>query len=80
MRFATVNRRNVRCLQLITIHSYDNQFEAEHDRALLESSGVPVELSGMFYRKIGPIELRVRPQDIERAAELLHSIGRTVLL
>lgn len=63
---------------MVTIHSYDNQVEAEHDRALLESSGIPAELSGLFYRKAGPIELRVRLEDADRAAELLRSIGRAV--
>ena len=64
-------------MQLITIRSYDNSPEADYDKALLESYGIPVLGIGLTYREVGPIELRVRQEDVPRAIEILGNRGRT---
>jgi hypothetical protein len=63
-------------IRLITIHSYDNAVEAGFDRGLLENHGIDVVAPGLIYRKTGLIELRVREEDVARAADILRSVGR----
>lgn len=65
---------------MVVVHSYDNEVEAGHDHAYLESLGIRAELSGRFHREIGPVRLMVRAEDVERASEELRAIGRNVNL
>jgi len=66
--------------ETVTIFSYDNEVEAGHDRGFLEAHDIAVELSGLFFRKVAPIELRVRLDQAEEAVKLLESLGRNVVL
>jgi hypothetical protein len=64
--------------KLVTIHSFDNEFEAELAKAELESAGIQCFLSGDDWGGLRPamsftngIKLIVRADEATRAAEIL---------
>jgi hypothetical protein len=68
--------------ELITIHSFDNEIEAEFAKAKLESAGIRSFLSGDDCGGLRPamsftngIKLIVRADDAERANKILSEEG-----
>jgi Putative prokaryotic signal transducing protein len=68
--------------ELITIHSFDNQIEAEFAKTKLESAGIQCFLSGDDCGGMRPaltfvngIKLIVRADDATRATEILSEEG-----
>lgn len=63
---------------LVVLRVYDSINEAEWDRSLLESQGVWAminneAMSALFPTGVIPAQLIIRPQDRERATEILNA-------
>lgn len=63
---------------LVVLRVYDSINEAEWDRSLLESQGVWAminneAMSALFPTGVIPAQLIIRPQDKERATEILNA-------
>ena len=65
--------------RLTTVATYDGSAKAEAARAALEAAGIPASLTDseivaaewMIWSAVGGVQLRVREEDAERAAEVL---------
>ena len=59
----------------VVVRTYENAYEAEFGRVLLEAAGIPCAVVGEWYAEVTPVRVRlmVRRMDLDVAREALDA-------